>query len=145
MELHDLQTRTSAITAKLSPLNGQVQNAAKELAARTDVPADVKAQFEAFQKALAAVYPKFITQGGGRGGGGFGAPADAGQNVVIRIAQAKSGMMGGMVPTDATVKAYAEAKTMGPAAIAEANAVLAKAPAISAALAKHGIKLVVPE
>ncbi len=143
MELHDLQTRATAVAAKLAPLNQQAQAAAKELAGRSDVPAAVKSQFEAFKKELDAVVPKFITQGGGGGqfggfGGGGGAPSP---NVLARIGQAKGGMMGGMVPTENTTKAYAEAKTMTPPAIAEANAVLAKAPAVSAALAQHKIKL----
>ena len=142
MELHDLQARATDIAAKLAPLNQRAQAAEKELAGRADVPADVKAQFAAFKKELDAVMPKFITPGGGgRGGGGFGGGGAASPNVLTRIGQAKGGMMGGMIPSDATVRAYTEAKTMTPAAIAEANAVLAKATAVSAALAKHNIKL----
>jgi hypothetical protein len=40
--------------------------------------------------------------------------------------------------------AYTEARAGVPGAIAEANALLTKARALSAALAKHGIKLDVP-
>jgi hypothetical protein len=141
MELHELQRRATEVAAKLAPLNQQAQAAAKELVGRSDVPADVKAQFEAFNKELAAVVPKFIAQPGGGGfggGGGGGAPSP---NVLARIGQAKTGLMGGMIPTENTMKAYADAKTLTPPAIAEANAVLAKAPAVSAALARHNIKL----
>ena len=137
MELHALQARATEVANRLAPINQQTQAATKAIAARSDVPADVKAQFEAFSKELAAVMPKFITPGGGGGRGG-GPPSP---NVLTRIGQAKGGLMGGMMPTEATMKAYADAKTMTPAAIAEANAVLAKAPAVSAALAKHNIKL----
>jgi len=141
MELHELQQRAMAVSARLAPLNAQAQNAAKELAGRSDVPAAVKTQFEAFKKELDAVMPKFITQiapGRGGFGGGGGAPSP---NVITRIGQAKGGMMGGMMPTEATMKAYADVKTMTPASIAEAEAVLAKLPAVSAALAKYDIKV----
>ena len=146
MEMHELQGKATEVAGKLSPLNLQVQAAAKEIAAKSDIPADVKAQFEAFQKELAAVVPKFIAQGGGgRGGGGFGGGGGATTNVLQRIQQAKGGLMGGMTPTANTVNAYTEAKTTAPQAINEANAVLAKARAISALLAKHGVKLDVPQ
>jgi hypothetical protein len=52
--------------------------------------------------------------------------------------------MGGMWPTQATLNAFNEAKTGVPAAITEANAAVARAQAVSAALAKHGITLNVP-
>ncbi len=51
--------------------------------------------------------------------------------------------MGGMLPTQATLAAYADAKTGVPAAIVEAGALLAKARALSAALATHNITLAV--
>lgn len=51
--------------------------------------------------------------------------------------------MGGMLPTQATMTAYAEAKTGVPAAIVEADALLTKARALSAALATHNIILAV--
>ena len=140
MELHDLQRRAIEVFNKLNPLNRQAQDAAKEITSRTDIPADVKAQFDAFNKELAAVVPKFIALPG-QGQGGFGGGGAASPNVLNRIAQAKGGMMGGMVPTENTVKAYTDARTQTPTAIAEANAVLAKVPAISATLAKYKIKL----
>jgi photosystem II stability/assembly factor-like uncharacterized protein len=141
MEMHDLQRRAMAVSARLSPVNAQAQNAAKELAGRSDVPAAVKAQFDAFSKELAAVMPKFVTQVPQGGRGGFGGGAAPTPNVITRIGQAKGGMMGGMMPTATTMQAYTDARTMAPAAISEAEAVLAKAPAVSAALAKHNIKL----
>ena len=138
-ELHALQVRATEVAVKLSSLSAQAQNVAKELAARADVPAGVKTQFEDFNKELASVAPKFITEGGAAGGfgGGGGAPSP---NVLTRIGQAKGGLMGGMIPTENTLKAYADAKTLTPAAIAEANAVIAKAPAVNAALASYNLK-----
>ena len=53
-------------------------------------------------------------------------------------------MMGGMWPTKMTFDAYDDAKKGVPAAIGEATALLAKAQALSTALAKHNITLTVP-
>jgi hypothetical protein len=64
--------------------------------------------------------------------------------VAARITQAKNGMMGGIWPTSMTTKAYDDAKAMAPKAMAEANAVIAKAAALSATLAKHKVTLAAP-
>jgi hypothetical protein len=53
-------------------------------------------------------------------------------------------VMGGMWPTDATMKAYNEAKTGTPKAIAEANALFAKAATLSTQLAKYNLTLTAP-
>jgi hypothetical protein len=66
-------------------------------------------------------------------------------SVAGRIAQAKTGLMGGMWPTAQTIRAYDEAKAQAPKAFAEANAVIAKAAALSGALAKYTLTLEVPE
>ncbi|MDQ3070275.1 MAG: hypothetical protein M3R55_11180 [Acidobacteriota bacterium] len=143
MELHDLQRRATDVLNRLAPINRQGPDIAKEVASRADIPADVKAQVDAFSKELAAVAPKFIAQPG-QGGGfpGGGAPSP---NIMLRIGQSKNGLMGGMMPTEATMKGYADLKTAGPQAIAEANAVIAKAQALSTVLAKYNIKLDVPK
>ena len=74
-----------------------------------------------------------------RGGGGRGAAAN--DNVMAQVAQAKTGMMGGMWPGEQTMKAYTESKTKMPKAIAEANALIAKAQTLSTALTKYNITL----
>jgi hypothetical protein len=81
--------------------------------------------------------------GGGRGGGGRGG-ADA--NVLSRVATLKT-TIGGIweMPSDALMKRYAEARTALPAAIAEANAVLAKASAMAPTLKRYGIDVNVPK
>ncbi|HEY6218746.1 MAG TPA: hypothetical protein VIV65_01740, partial [Gemmatimonadaceae bacterium] len=48
------------------------------------------------------------------------------------------------VPSETYARQYAELKLSLPKAIAEGNAVLAKAPAVSAALKKYDITLTVP-
>ena len=66
-------------------------------------------------------------------------------SVAGRITQAKNGLMGGMWPTAQTTRAYDEAKAQAPKAFAEANAAIAKASALSGALAKYKLTLEVPE
>ena len=92
---------------------------------------------------------KFVQQGGGRGGAGRGGGAGGGRgrggaasdNVMAQAAQAKTGMMGGMWPGEQTIKAYSETKAKMPKAIAEANALIAKAQTLSSALTKYNITL----
>jgi hypothetical protein len=126
-----------------------MQELAKEIGGRTDIPAEAKAEFEAVNKALTAVVPKFAAGGGGRGGGG-GGQAGGGRgptptpSPMARLTQAKNGLMGGMWPTDQTIRAYTDAKVQVPQAVAEANAVFAKAAALSTTLAKYKLTLTAP-
>jgi hypothetical protein len=89
--------------------------------------------------------PKFVQQGGrgGQGGGaaGGGRGGAANDNVMAQVAQAKTGLMGGMWPGEQTMKAYNESKAKMPKAIAEANALITKAQTISTALTKYNITL----
>ena len=158
MEMHDLQRVANEFSGALTPLNTRMGEIGKEMASRNDIPADVKAAVDGYTKELAAVVPKFAAgAGGGRGGGGGGgaqpspaaaagqaAPATPPVSVAARITQAKNGMMGGMWPTSMTTKAYDEAKALAPKAMAEANAVIAKAAALSATLATHKVTLAAP-
>jgi hypothetical protein len=52
--------------------------------------------------------------------------------------------MAGMSPGDQTVRAYTEVKAQTAKAIADLNAVIAKATTLSAALARHNLTLTVP-
>ena len=54
-------------------------------------------------------------------------------------------MMGGLWPTSMTMKAYTDAKTDGPKALSDANALFAKAAALSTSLAKYNLKLEAPK
>jgi hypothetical protein len=147
MEMHDLQRRATEIANVLTPVNQQLPEIAKTIASRSDVPADVKASFEAFQKELTATVQRLAAAvgGGGRGGGGAGggrggAPAGA-PNPLARIGVAKNGLMGGMPPTAQTLQAYSDAKAQAPKALAEMDALATKASAMSETLAKHNITL----
>ena len=88
--------------------------------------------------------PKFAApaggRGGGRGGGGGGADTPLG-----RVGAAKNGMMGGMWPTSITMKAFTDAKADAPKILSDANALFAKAAAVSASLAKLDLKLEAPK
>ena len=138
-ELHELQVRASGIANRIAALNMQLPRVTSELAGRADVPAAVKAQFEAFKKAFAQVGPKFARPAGGRGRGG-----GASTNVLVNIGRAKNSLMGGMLPTETATRAYEDAKTETPEALAEAEKVLSDAAALSQVLAKYGIKLDIP-
>jgi hypothetical protein len=142
MELHGLQRRANDAIVPVVSVQRQMPEVMKQVAAKTDLPADVKTQAEAFDKELTALVTKMVPQGGGRGGRGGGGGNEP--SAMARAAQAKNGLMGGMWPTKATLDAYSEAKTGVPGAITETSAMLAKAQALGATLAKHGITLNVP-
>ena len=156
MEMHDLQKRATDVQSALRPLNTRMAELAKEIAGRTDLPADVKAAFEAFNKDLTAFAPKFAPAAFGRGGGAgpaaAPAAAQAGQpatpppvNLLTRIGQAKNGLMATMPVTEQTTKAYTEAKAQVPKAILEANALFARAATLSTTLAPYKLTLTAPQ
>jgi hypothetical protein len=144
-EMHQLQGLATQVSSAVTPLNTRMGELAKEIASRTDLPADVKASFDAFNKELAAIAPKFAQPALGARGGGGGGRGGATENLLTRIGQAKTGLMGGMSPGDSTTRAYTEVKAQAPKAMADANAVITKASALSSALAKYKLTLAVPE
>ena len=60
------------------------------------------------------------------------------------IGQAKTGLMATMPVTGQTAKAYADAKAQVPKAIAEVNALIARAAALGVALAPYKLALSAP-
>ena len=72
IEMHELQKRTTEAASGLASLNRQITQLSTDMAAKTDVPADVKAAFESLKTDAAAMTPKLpvVAGGGGRGGGG---------------------------------------------------------------------------
>jgi hypothetical protein len=141
MEIHALQPRVAEASAAHASLTRQAADLTTTLGSRNDVPAEVKASFEAFNKELAALAPKLTAPQGGRGGGGRGG---ATESLLAKVGQAKTGLTGGMSPGDQTVRAYTEVKAQAGKAIADLNAVIAKASAVSAALAPFSLTLTVP-
>jgi len=147
MEMQELQKRGTETADAVTPLNAKVTELAQEVAGNAGIPADVKASFDQFSKDLAVTAAKFAQPAGGRGfggGAGGGRGGTGPESVMAQVAQAKNGLMGGMWPTEQTTKAYADVKTRVPKAIADANALIAKAQTLSTELAKYNITLTVP-
>jgi hypothetical protein len=142
MELHAIQPSLSAAASAHASLMRQMNTLAPTLADRSDVPADVKSSFDALKTELTSMAPKYAVPAG-RGGGFGGRGAD--NSLVVRLNQAKSGLMASMPATDQTMKGYAEAKAQAPKAVADINAEIAKASTLSAALAKYNVVLNVPQ
>jgi hypothetical protein len=142
MEIHALQPRLIEATSAHAALTRQLADVTTSLAAKSDVPADVKASVEALTKEVAGLASKLAAPAGGRGGGGGG----RGQNESLsaKLGQAKNGLTAGMSPADPTVRAYTEVKAQTPRAIADLNAAIAKAAALSTTLQKYGVTLTVP-
>jgi hypothetical protein len=164
MDLHDLQRRGTQTETQLAALNSQMSDAASKVKAASDIPSSVKSQFDVLQKDFDAVRVKFgvgpstdttaaASGRGGRGGGGRGGAGRGGAgggnesaNVLARVATLKT-TIGGIwePPSEALTKRYADAKSALSAAIAEANAALAKASAMAPTLKQYGIDVNVPK
>jgi hypothetical protein len=145
MEIHALQTRAAEAANQLSPFTARLAELTTELSNRNDVPADVKSQVEALSKEASTLGPQLTPPAGfGRGGGG-GGRGGAPDTPAARAAQAKNGLMGGMWPTEQTLKAYADAKVQLPKAIADANTLFSKGTALSSSLAKFNVALAAPQ
>ena len=139
-EMHELQKRVADAAAAQQLLSRQMTELADAIGKRGDVPADVKTPFDALRTDLTALAPKFATPQGRGGGRGADNPS-----VVLKIGQAKTGLMGGMPVTEQTTRAYTEARTQTPKAIADLNALIARASTVSTALARYNLTLNVPQ
>ena len=105
-------------------------------------------QFESLNKDFDALRKKFgvplnAAPAGGRGGGRGGAVDP--ENVLGRTAALKSSLMGiWEAPSGSLVRQYNELKLTMPKAVADANALLARATSVSQALKKYDITMTVP-
>jgi hypothetical protein len=144
MEIHLLQPRITEAGTAFTSLTRQMTELATTIGGRTDVPADVKASFDAFNKELAVLAPKLATPQGGRGGGGGGGGRGANESLAAKLGQAKNGLTAGMSPADPTVRAYTEVKAQTPKAIIDLNAAIARAGTLSTTLQKYNLTLTVP-
>jgi hypothetical protein len=147
MEMHELQRRGTDVGTGMGTLNSRLGELAKETESKTDVPADLKASLETLQKDVAALAPKLTVPafgGRGFGGGGGGRGGGAGDSLVARVGQAKTALMGGLWPTEATMRAYTESKAQLPKAIADANSLFARAATLGSALTKYSLTLTAP-
>jgi hypothetical protein len=144
MELHELHRRAAESANAMTPLNTRMTELAKEIGAKPDLPADVKTSFESLSKDVAAMSAKLTPpQGGGFGGGGAAAAAFR-NHPVGRLGLAKTGLSGGMWPTEQILRGYTDSKAQIPKLVAEANALLSRAATLSTALTTHNLTLTVP-
>jgi hypothetical protein len=152
MDLHTLQRRGVAIAVALNGLYPQMTEIAKKLAdSGAVVPAKTKTQFDSLNKDFESLRKRFgvplpaPAAGRGGGGGGRGAPPPDPENVLARTATLKNQLTSVWeTPSAAMVGQYTEAKADMPKAIADANAWLTRAAAVSQALKKSDITLTVP-
>ena len=144
-DLHAIQRRGVAMAGALNALYPQMTDAAKKIAEKSDVPANVRAQFGALDKEYDAIRKKFgvpIAAAPGRGGGGGRGAAIDPENVLARESALKTQLAGVWeAPSASAVRQYNELKVALPRAVADANAFLAKASAMSQTLGRYGVTL----
>jgi len=150
-DLHALQRRGVAVAGALNTLFPQMADVAKKVGESTAVPAAIKTQFTSLNKDFDAVRKKFgvpaaaPAAGRGGGGGGRGGAAPDPENVLAKASSLKTALAGiWETPSASSQRQYAEVKLGLPKAVAEANAVLGRAGALSQALKKYDITLTVP-
>lgn len=150
-DLGTLQVRAVKVASALNTLHPQMADVAKKVADNANVPAAVKAQFDAFNKQYEAARKKFgvplpVPAAGGRGGGGGrgGAAADP-ENVLARATNLRNQIAGiWETPSASLTRQAGDVKLDLPKAITEGNAVLTRAEAMSQALKKYDITLNAP-
>jgi hypothetical protein len=151
-DLHAIQRRGVAMATALNALYPQMTEAAKSVSEKSDIPVNVKSQFESLNKEFDAIRKKFGVptnagaggRGGGGGGGGRGGAADP-DNVLAKTSTLKNQLAGVWeAPSAASVKQYNDVKIALPKAVADGNAFLGKAGAVAQTLAKYGVTLKVP-
>ncbi len=146
-DLHALHKKGADVGAQVTALNAELQKVAAKVDS-SSAPDSVKKKFAALRKEFDAVRPKF---GVGLPAVGFGpaaagaATASANANVLGRLATVKGAIMGAWeTPSASLMKQATELKTQMPTAITSANAVLARARALSQQLAPFGVTVTVP-
>jgi hypothetical protein len=122
-------------------LTRQLNELSTTVASRSDVSADVKSSIDSLKSDLAALAPKLTPPPAGRGGGGGRGNNDT---LISRVGTAKSGLMAGMSPGEQTTRAYTEVRSQAPKTIADMNAAIAKASALSSKLSSLNLTLTVP-
>jgi hypothetical protein len=146
-----MQRRGNEVQGRLNSLHPQITDVAGKIKDRTDVPANVKSQFDALNTAYQAVRVKFgvpiaaPAAGGRGGGGGFGRGGGAPDNALAQVGLAKNNVMGiWEAPSAAVSRQAASARTALTSAINDANAVLSRARALSPTLKRYSLTLEVP-
>ncbi len=148
-DLHEIHRAGTNAAAALNTLYPQMTSAAAKMRGASNVPAPLKTQFEAFTQEFDAVRVKFgvpvVAAGRGGGGGGGGRGGANTDNVLARASALKVDVLAMWEPpTPAIVKQSADAKAALQQAVTEANALLAKAATLGAALKPFDITLAIP-
>jgi hypothetical protein len=144
LDLQEAQSRGNAMERKLAALNTPMVDAVIKLRTATNVPDAVKTQFADVSRQFDSVKVKFgvgAPPAAGRGGRGGADPS----NALARTGAAKTAIMGiWETPSAGMLKQSSEAKAALTKAIADADALMPKLSAVSAALKKYDIAIPVP-
>ena len=155
MEMHELQRVATEFSTAFRPLQTRVAELAKEIAGQERRAGGREGVLRGVQQGAGGTGAEVRAAGrgpwrrrrrrSGRGRCNGAPPTPPVVSILTRIGQAKNGLMGGMPPTEQATKAYADVKAQGPKAFADANALFAKAAALSTTLAKYNLKLEAPK
>jgi photosystem II stability/assembly factor-like uncharacterized protein len=148
LDLQEAQRQGNAMERKLAALNTEMTAADTKLKSASGVPDAVKSQFADVSRQFDSVRVKFgvgAAAAAGRGGGGGGRGGADPSNALARAGAVKSAIMGiWETPSAGMLKQSADAKAALTQAIADANALMPKIAAVSAALKKYEITVTVP-
>ena len=127
-ELHDLQQKATDVAEMVQNADAQM-TMLQQQTKNTPPSGNAKQQFEALQKEFDAVKRRLgLGQQGGGGGGGFGGNTE---NVRGRIGQLKGSVMSATtMPTNTQLMQIREVRAAMPGLIDQANATVAKLPAV---------------
>jgi hypothetical protein len=136
--LHALQATANEAADAVSAIGDQIGGIRERLRDTKDIPASVRSGLDDADKALASLRRTLgLGVGGPGGGGGFGGGAG---NVRGVIGQLKGGIMGSTsLPTETQMRMVGEARAGLAKAIDEANALIAKLPALYEEVGKSGL------
>ncbi|MEO8681060.1 MAG: hypothetical protein ABI665_18565, partial [Vicinamibacterales bacterium] len=128
-DLHQMQIKANAVAEMVQNAYAQVTTLQQQTKGVTLAP-NVKQTFEALTKEFEAVRRRLGLGGGGPGGGGGGF-GNNNENVRGRIGQLKGQVMGSTaLPTNTQLMQIRETKAALPGLIDQANAAVAKLPAV---------------
>jgi hypothetical protein len=142
-DLTSLQARGVKVASALNEMYPMVNAMRDSVAAKGNVPANVKTQVESFVKDFDALRPKFgvpfpAPNAGGRGGGRGGGVNP--ENVLGRTSSLRNAIIGiWETPSASLSRQYNEVKVELPKAVSDANALLTRAGTLSRTLRQSGI------
>jgi photosystem II stability/assembly factor-like uncharacterized protein len=131
-DLHQMQNKATDVAEMVQNANAQLTLLQQQSKGQT-LPANVKQNLDALSKEFENLRRRLgLAGGGGPGGGGGGGGFGGGnENVRGRIGQLKGAVMGAtMLPTNTQLMQIREVKAAFPVLIDQANAAVAKLPAL---------------